>query len=415
VAPRLPAILDTKSLASVPGLVDSEKRFLQQAAELLKAGYCDHSLLDVWNACVSNLRRRVEMYGIDLFVSVVKEEPGRKRYVSDGDTLPERWSGVDDLVLIEGTTRLGLLNKKAGKALEMINWMRNHASAAHAGDDRVEREDVIGLVLILQKNLFEAALPDPGHSVSGLFEPVKSSPLTPVTESLLRDQIRGLRVADVKVAFGFLLDQLCSGSDPSTDNARRLLPDVWDRAADDLKRLAGLRYHALTIDPSSDDSADKAARERLLDFLVRVGGIKFIPDAVRALLYRRAAQALAAAKNTSYGWGAEEIAAKTLEQFGPHVPSIAFEEVYQEILSVWCGNYWGRSSACLSLDEFIKTLNTGQVRQLVTMFSSNERVRAELGQKKPRLQAKTLLERLREALTLAAHKGEATQAIADLP
>src|SRR5690606_14014808 len=120
---------------------------------------------------------------------------------------------------------------------------------------------------------------------------------------------------------------------------KKLLPEVWERTSDDLKRVAGLRYHALTVDPGSDESGDKGARERALDFLVQTGGVQFIPDAARASLYRRGARVLAEAKDASYGWEAETVAAKTLGQLGPHVPSIAFEEVYQEILAAWCGNY----------------------------------------------------------------------------
>ena len=411
----LPALLDVNALSIVPGVSEQERRYLQQASNLLRDGYCDHSLLDVWNAAVSNLRRRVEMYGLDLFLSVVKDEPGRKRYAPDGETLADRWSGVDELVLIEGATRLGLVNKKAGKALEMINWMRNHASAAHAVEDRVEREDVVGLVLILQKNLFEAPMPDPGHSVSGLFDPVKRTRLDDEAETLLKDQIRGLRFADIKVAFGFLLDQLVSGLDPASDNASKLLPEVWERSSDDLKRIAGLRYHALTLDPASDESPDKGARERLLDFLVQVGGIQFIPDAARASLFRRAASALARAKDSSYGWEAETVAAKTLSQFGPCVPAIAFEEVYQEILAVWCGNYWGRSKAHLHLGKFIDTLSTGKIRSLIGMFTTNERVRAELTQTRPRNQAVEFLRSLRDRLTIETHKDEVNQAINSLP
>lgn len=412
---NLPTIIDAKAVAAAVGLADAEKKYLQQAARLLADGYYDHSLLDLWSAAITNLRRRVETYGIELFLSVVKDEPGRKRYVSDGETLADRWSGVDDLLVIEGATRLGLLNKKAGKAMEMINWMRNHASAAHAGDCRVLEEDVIGLALILAKNLFESPLPDPGHSVGGLFEPVKRSRLSADSESLLRDQIRGLRAADVKVAFGFLLDELISGADPAAENAKRLLPEVWERATDDLRKLAGLRYHALTVDPTSDTSPDRGARVRLLDFLVQVGGIRFIPDAARAQLYRHGAKALAKAKDSSYGWADEVVAAKTIAQLGPYVPSIAFEEVYQEILSVWCGNYWGRSGAHAHLAEFIETLGTPKIRALVGMFVANARVRDELGQAQPRARAEALLASLKDRLTLESHKDEVDQALEALP
>jgi hypothetical protein len=209
----LPALLDTPKNGQFPAIVSRESDLLGQARKLFDAGFYDHSLLDVWNASVHNLRRRIETYGIDLFESVAKDESGRKKYDKDGETISERWAGVDDLVLISCATKLGLLNKKAGKSLEMINWMRNHASPAHDSDHKVEQEDVIGLVLILQKNLFESPLPDPGHSVSGLFDPVKKIKLGSDQIEVLTEQIAALKNADVKVAFVFC--SICYAKGPS--------------------------------------------------------------------------------------------------------------------------------------------------------------------------------------------------------
>jgi hypothetical protein len=163
----LPAILDAKAAGVLP-LSKHETGLLAQARKLFDGEFYDHALLDIWNAAVNNLRRRVEAYGADLWESVAKDEAGRKKYDKVGETTSERWSGVDDLVLIIGATRLGLLNKKAGKALEMINWMRNHASPAHDSEHKVEQEDVIALAMMLTKNLFEAEMPDPGHSTASL-------------------------------------------------------------------------------------------------------------------------------------------------------------------------------------------------------------------------------------------------------
>ncbi|MCP9789924.1 hypothetical protein KBY99_13210 [Cyanobium sp. Maggiore-St4-Cus] len=407
----LPALLASPDDSSFPVLIDRESELLMQARRLFDGGFYDHSLLDIWNAAVCNMRRRVEAYGVDIFQSTVKDESGRKKFNQDGDTLAERWSGVDDLVLIAGCTRLGLLNKKAGKTLEMINWMRNHASPSHNSDDPVQADDVIALALILQRNLFEKPLPDPGHSASSLFEPVRRSPLTGDGLSTLQDQVRGLRSPDVRVAFGFMLDLICAGVDPAYSNTVQLFPAVWERANDDLKRLAGLRYHSFGVDPDSDESSDKKARDRILYILTQVGGIQFIPDGARAAIYRRAAKLLAAAKDTSYGWKAEEEAAKSLAQFGPYVPAIAFVEVYQEILAVWCGNYWGVSDAQVILKPFIDQLTVDQIRNVVQMFIENERVRSELSQSKPCRQAVTLLEALRPRLPLDAHKAEVDAAI----
>jgi hypothetical protein len=410
---NLPAILTADPKTALV-ISDHESGFIDQAARLFAAGFYDHALLDVWNAAVANLRRRVEAYGVDIFLSVVKDEPGRKKFNADGETFAERWAGVDDLVLIAGSTALGLLNKKAGKSLEMINWMRNHATPAHDTDHAVEREDVIGLVIILQKNLFEVPLPDPGHSVAGLFEPVRKTQCTAESQQLLQDQIRGLRTVEVRTAFGFMLDLLCEGQEPAVSNVRALFPALWERASDDLKRTAGLRYHTFLADPSADTSADTGARSRLLDLLTSVGGVRFIPDAARATIYRQAARNLAVAKDSSYGWAREVAAARALEQFGPHVPSIAFVEVYQEILAVWCGNYWGRSDAYAHLAPFIDILNSSQLLGLIRLFIDNERVRAELFQSKPKAGATELLTQLRERLTIESHKAEVDRALTSI-
>ena len=406
----LPAILDGKAVVSLP-VSSHETALLAQARKLFDGGFYDHALLDIWNAAANNLRRRIEAYGPDLWQSVVKDEAGRKKFEKSGDTLSERWSGVDDLVLIDGATRLGLLNKKAGKALEMINWMRNHASPAHDSDQKVESEDVLALAMMLTKNLFEADMPDPGHSVSSLFDPVKSQILEDGTLDVLTDQIRGLKAADLRIAFGFLLDMLCGGETPAAQNAEKLLPATWEKAPDDLRKTAGLRYHTVYLDPATDTSADKGTATRLLDFLTKVKGIRYIPDAVRARIYRRAAKNLQIAKDTSYGWSDEEKAARTLAQFGPWVPSIAFDEVYQEILTVYCGNYWGRSNAHLDLSPFFTNLNTGQIRQVARMFIDNPRAQDELHQSKPSARAVELLGMFKSKVTISAHKDEIDDAI----
>lgn len=402
----LPLVLQPDNLPTLVSIAEHELGLLTEARRLYDAGFPAHALLNFWNAAIHNLRRRVESYSVDIFLSTIKEEGGRKNFDKKGETIQERWPGVDDLVLISGATRLGILNKKAGKALEMINWMRNHASPAHDSPNQVKNEDVFAFAVLLQKNLFEDGMPDPGHSPSGLFEPVKNSAFDAERQSIIADQIRSYRASDIRVTFGFLTDLICEGSEPGLGNARILFPIVWEAATDDLKGTAGFRYQSLILSPESDTSVDKGAKLRLLETLVQVGGVSFIPDGARAKLYRHAASLLAIAKNTSYGWTNEEAEGATLAQFGTNVPSICFEEVYQEILSVWCGNYWGRSTAYTSLRPFIDRLNTEQIRAVASLFETNERVKSELGQTKPKAAAIALLDELKTRLTIASHLGE---------
>lgn len=402
----VPEILSIDTKSQPFPLDASETAAMIKGRKLYESGFHDHALLELWNAAVHNLRRRVEAYGVDLFASVVKDESGRKKYQPDGETIQERWFGVDDFVLIQGATRLGLLSKKAGKVVETINWMRSHASAAHGADEEVTAEDVISFALSLQKNLFEQQLPDPGHSVGALFEPVKTTALGTEQLGMLVGQVKSLKPGDLRTCFGFLMDVFCKGTEPALSNARALLPTTWERAGEDLRKIAGVRYQGYELTPASDDSLDKGARQRLLEFLVSVQGVHYIPDGVRAVLYRRAATKLALAKNTTYGWSDEDVAAQNLAQLGTLVPSIAFDEVYQEILAVWCGNHWGRSNAHMHLAPFIDGLNTERLLQVVRLFTSNARVQSELSSAKPKARALTLLNDLKARFTFATHLAE---------
>ncbi len=397
-----------------PLLVDREIEYINEAKGLFESEFYSYSLLAIWNAAVNNLKRKVEAYGVELWSSVVKDESGRKKYDKDGETIAERWSNVDDLVLIAGATKLGLLNPKAGKSLEMINWMRNHASPAHDSDNRVEREDAIGLILLLQKNLFEHPFPDPGHSISSLFDPIKKKVHTAEEIEILEDQIKSFRPQDVRISFGFFTDMLTKGEEPSTANVIELFPTLWEKANEELRKTLAVKYHTYIIDPDSDDSSDKGAKTRVFEMLVILKAVHYVPDGTRARIYRRAAEKLAKAKDTSYGWSDEEAASKSLLQLGTAVPSIAFEEVYQEVLTIYCGNYWGRSKSHSTLQPFIDTLNTDQLRTVMKMFRENTRVRDELHQSRPKALAIELLKTFKEKFTLEAHKQELKETIADV-
>lgn len=377
---------------------NEETIMLEKASHLMQLEFPDHALLELWNSSIHNLRRRIEMYSTDIFISTISSFSGRKNYKKDGDALSERWAGVDDTNLISGAIQIGVLNKKAGQALDMINWMRNHASPAHDSDDSVTKEDVLGLAILLQNNLFNLPLPDPAHSPVALLDPIKSKALTEDQIELFKEEINGFSNKDIRTIFGYSVDVIASGAQPAYDNISLLFDNIWDRATEELRTNFGLRIHNYMFDPTQDKSADNAASQRLYDMLLKVSGIKYIPDSTRATIYRKLAKNLAAAKNMSYGWSLENSASRALKQVGVHVPSIAFEDVYQEILSVWCGNYWGRSEAYVILKDFIFTLPAKQQISVAKLFQTNERVRDELYQVRPKSYAVALLSEIKAGL-----------------
>jgi len=207
------------------------------------------------------------------------------------------------------------------------------------------------------------------------------------------------------------MDLIAEGGEPAKTNATELFPTLWELTNEDQKKTLGVKYHTLMIDPDSDDSPDNGAKTRVFELLVQLNGVSYIPSGTRARIFRRAAQKLAAAKNTSYGWSAEESASINLLQLGTSVPSVAFEEVYQEILTIWCGNYWGSSESEPHLRPFIESLNTDKLRIIMRMFRENDRVQEELFNSKPKRRALKLLRSFEDRLTLEAHLQELRETV----
>ncbi len=396
--------------------IDSfEKEKIKKANDLLELSFPEHSLMDIWSAASHNLKRRIEAYSIEMFTSSVSViNSGRKKYNEKGDTLSERWSDVDDHILIYGAMQLKLISKKAYKALEMVNWMRNHSSAAHESDDEVTTADVMGLVQLLANNLFSAPMPDPIHSPIALIEPIKVEELTEYQVGMFKDQISNYSNSNLKIIYGFSLNQIIVGEQPGYDNVSKIFPLVWEKIDEDTKKDIGKKYYDLSFSSSNDESADKKALSRLFDQIVSVDGVKYIPDSCRAVIYRELAKRLAKAKDTMYGWSLENAESKALAQIGPYVPKSVFEEVYQEILAVWCGNYWGRSQGYLHLEGFIMKLSSKEKMNVAKLFLTNKRVREELFLPRPKNYATQLLESIKETLKVESQKNELDNIIKEI-
>jgi hypothetical protein len=141
-------VLQEGNLAEFENLDEEEKIRIGKASELNKT-FPDHALIELDVAALHNLKRRIEACSTDLFISVSAALGGRKNYKKDPSSIFERWEDVDDSVVITAASQMGIIDKKTEKALENLNWERNHASAAHGSDVVVNASDVCGLALIL--------------------------------------------------------------------------------------------------------------------------------------------------------------------------------------------------------------------------------------------------------------------------
>ena len=379
-----------------------------KASKLLEAGFPDHSLNELWNLAVHNLRRRIESFSVDLFLNAAQDRnPGKKiNYKQEGFSISERWCGIEDSILIDAAFDIDLINGKTRKVLESINWMRNHASAAHENSEEIKVEDVVAFASLIKANLLELPNPNKINSPTQLMDDIKKESCSKEKLSLIANDVLKLPSKSFNMFVGFLINMICSGDETSYLNSFYLFPIIWKKVPESKRQEIGNKFQSLVYENVGKSSVNKIPQERLFELLLSLDAFDYVPEVIRTLIFNKYADNLAKAKNSTYGWSNEEAAAKALRQLGTNVPDDSFNKVYPEILAVYCGNRWGRSNAYLLLNDFIFTKGSKSMIKIAKLFVTNNRANGEMYIPKPKAHAIELLNEMKKQLTIIAQQNE---------
>lgn len=90
-------------------------------------GLFDAALNYLWNETINRLRDHVAAFDVDYFFDLAETDPARRKNLKTREDL----SQIDDYKLLEAANKIKLISDIGFKQLTHINYMRNHASAAH--------------------------------------------------------------------------------------------------------------------------------------------------------------------------------------------------------------------------------------------------------------------------------------------
>jgi hypothetical protein len=379
---------------------EDEKAMLRKASDIFVSGYPDHSLLELWNATVNNLRRRVERMSVDYFLS---SSDSQVKYHKEGIDLCERWKDVKDYELIEGCYKVGIVTKKGFNILRTILQMRNDFSAAHNSDETITHADLIAFVELLSGNVFNQKFPEPVLDYQTLLKAISSPAFSDKMINNLNSSIKSYNGKMIHSVFGLAKSKISLGEEPSCSNVCHLFPTIWERANESDKT----GFVKTFSDYSSGILEDKGSSERLYNALLLVGGVKYLPERDRVAIFKRLSDNLLQAKNSYYGWELEEQVAKGIAQVGYEaVPSQCFSSLYSEIIAVWCGNGWGRSDSCVILHDFVFKLPEKKMVEAALLLKTSKEANAELYLPKPRRNALELLDEISSSLSNESQKAQ---------
>lgn len=238
------------------------------------AGLFDAALSYLWDETITQLRDRVADFDVAYFFDLAEADPARRASLQTRDDL----SKINDAALLAAANKIQLLSDVAHQQLTHINYMRNHASAAHPN---VEKLTGLKLADWLQTCIREVMQ-------------LKTRPVVAEIGRLLHNvKAATLAETELKNAATFFCklppeqaNNLANGlfgiytpptADPHVlDNVRLLWPELWPFISEDTRRELGVKLARFRA------NADKDRADRAKELLELVdGGAAYLPESDR--------------------------------------------------------------------------------------------------------------------------------------
>ena len=371
-------------------------KYLEKTKVAFESGLLDAGINYIWDLVVNDLRRKIEAYGADIFVSV---EDGVKWH-SEGDSIIDRWRDVTDYKLLSGCRKLNIISRTAYRHLLFMLNVRNHESAAHPVEEEEEVDGGTAYYFVWDAVRFvlSVELPEPGFHIGSLAQNLKDKDLSGEKEEIT-DQLTRLTKEQSDSVLGLMVSIFLENRTISMQNVLLLIQVIWDNSSEDAKRRVGEKYARFSAEGESD------LKRSLFSLLTHVGGIKFIPQNLRAALFLKASKTLIQAHFEFENFAGEEAPARQLAELGVDCPDSVLFEFCSAYLLSYMGNYYGNSWVA---EPYLLGLKDGFNQRhwtgLIEAVRKSDHVQSEMFNRKPYSRLKKLCREMIPLLTNAKDK-----------
>lgn len=367
------------AIANLPFVIEKmnnelirESYYLSKFFVAVSNGLFDAALNYLWDETIKQLRIRVINGDIKYFYDVVISDDRRKQFTSAEDLLK-----LDDFDLIKGALEIGLITQIGYKHLDFIRYMRNWASAAHPNQVELTGLNLISWLEICIKEVIATPPSNVQVKIGKLLANIKSEVIDDVQASLIIPFFTELSIekadALAKGFFGIYIDERTSQQTRS--NINNLAPELWKIISEEVKSDFGIRY--ATFLANGDNQTKNEAKR----FLEVVGGMSYLPDAVKTPIIKMSLENLVMAHNSFNNFYNEPSFARQLRvvvgDHGTIPPQMNFQYV-KAIVSVFLTNGSGEAWAANPIYvELIKNFDAKQSFIALTSFM-DESIRSKL-------------------------------------
>jgi hypothetical protein len=386
---RRKIIFALESVIEILPIEDRAKSiYLSKFTVAVSVGLFDGALNFLWDETIKSLRRLVASFDLQYFLNVAETINSKYKNLNSIDDL----EAIGDHDLLEICRRIGLVSDINYKRLENVNYLRNHASAAHPNDNSVSGMEMLGL---LESCLKYAIVAKPDHSViviKQLFDNIRTKVIPTEDFSIIGEDLS--KQPQERIDY-FILSIFGVYTDIRTEaqvrkNIDRLTPYIWENVTEETKYTIGSKFGVYR------KNGDVDRKDFVQKFLETVSGQQYKDeDSLAAELMEK----LQNLKTVHFEWNNfynEYYHAKSIQESIPAtgIPSAVRKLFVKVVCLCYVGNGKGYKEgideqALEFYNKFIQAFTLTEVKDFLQLFSDPEFV-TDFNYTKPDRRLRTL-------------------------
>ncbi len=251
--------------------IRKDSYYISKFIAAVSSGLFDAALNYLWDETIESLRIKVSNYDIDYFYDQVITNEDRRRKLTSADDLVN----IMDQELIEGARKISLISDIGYAQLDLIRFMRNHASAAHPNQNELRATQLIDWMETAIKEVILLEEPHVAIHIKRLMLNIKENRIE--SEQKAKEMVSFIKDAHQEqlnnLSKGFFGLYTRSGtSQIALDNIKLLLPFIWELITDDIKYSFGIKYKNHVIENHIE------GQKKSKEFLQICDGLGYLPE-----------------------------------------------------------------------------------------------------------------------------------------
>lgn len=255
------------ALSIIPYEDRSNSHYLSKFTVAISVGLFDGALNYLWDETIKAFRFLIIAFDIQYFYSIAEKINSRYKTLTKEEDIDQ----VSEHDLLETCRRIGLLSDVNYQRLIHVNYMRNHASAAHPNDNDIDGHEMLGWLSVCLKHAITAK---PDHSmiaVKQLLTNIRTSDIPEedyavIGHEFIKQPLE--RIDDFLWSiFGLFTTEKTTGE--TKQNISGIAPYIWDASSEDRKYEVGAKFGVFR------KNAEVFRKDACEEFLNIVDGINY--------------------------------------------------------------------------------------------------------------------------------------------